>query len=132
MRTQRATVSWMIFAIVAITIGSASAARADQLVVAHVPFAFIVGDSRLPAGDYVVKELDGDPSVIEIASAHGHQSMFTLTMESSAMETPARPQLVFEKFEDQYFLARVIREDGNDRELMLTPALMEREVAATR
>jgi len=122
----------MIFAIVAITIGSASAARADQLVVAHVPFAFIVGDSRLPAGDYIVKELDSSPGVIEIASAHGHQSILTLTMEWSAVETPARPQLVFEKFEDQYFLARVIREDGNDRELMLTPAVMEREVAATR
>ena len=123
---------WTIFAIVSIASGSASVARADQLVVAHVPFAFIVGDSRLPAGDYVVKEMDSNPSIIEITSAQGHQSMFTLTMESSSMETPARPQLVFEKFEDQYFLARVVREDGNDREIMLTPALMEREVAAAR
>jgi hypothetical protein len=132
MGKQRANVLWLFFAMVLMGISSASVVRADERVVAHVPFAFIVGGSRMPAGDYVVKEVDGDPSVIEIASADNHRSTYMLTMASSSNETTAQPGLVFEKFEGQYFLARVTREDGNEREIALTPAIMEREVVATR
>jgi len=132
MRKQRARVLWVSFAIVLVVVSTASVARAEELVVAHVPFAFIVGESRLPAGDYIVKEVDSDPSVISITSADGHQSTFMLTMASSSGELQAQPQLVFEKFDDQYFLARVIRGDGTGREIALTPAIMEREVVATR
>jgi hypothetical protein len=132
MGKQSANVLWVFFAMVLMGISSASVARADERVVAHVPFAFIVGESRMPAGDYIVKEMDDDPSVISITSADGHQSTFMLTMASSSNETPEQPRLVFEKFEDQYFLARVTREDGNERAIVLTPAIMEREVVATR
>src|SRR2546427_13308791 len=38
------------------TIGGVSAARADERIVAKVPFSFIVGGVRLPAGDYTVTE----------------------------------------------------------------------------
>ena len=132
MRKQSARVLWMSFAIALVVVATASVARAEELVKAYVPFAFIVGDSRLPAGDYIVKEVDSDPSVISLTSADGHQSTFTLTMASSSGELQAQPQLVFEKFDDQYFLARVIRGDGTGREIALTPAIMEREVIATR
>jgi hypothetical protein len=132
MSRQSVNVSWVFFAIVLVVGFSASVVRADELVVAHVPFAFIVGESRLPAGDYTVKEMDDDPSVISITSADGHQSAFMLTMASSSTETPAQPRLMFEKFDNQYFLARVIPAEGNGREIVLTPAIMEREVAATR
>jgi hypothetical protein len=132
MSKQSTNVVWVLFAIVAVGVFSAAVARADDRVVAHVPFAFIVGESRLPAGDYVVKELDDEPGVIEITSADGHRSTFMLTMASSSSAMPAQPRLVFEKFEDQYFLSRVTREDGNEREIVLTPAIMEREVIATR
>jgi hypothetical protein len=91
-----------------------------------------VGESRMPAGDYVVKEMDNDPGVISITSADGHRSTFMLTMASSSNETPAQPRLVFEKFEDQYFLARVTREDGNESEIVLTPGIMEHDVVASR
>jgi hypothetical protein len=123
-----AKVVWMFFAIVLMVGASASVARADEQVIAHVPFAFIVGESRLPAGDYVVKEMDSDPGVIQIARADGHQVMFTLTQTASSSGMQGRPRLVFEKFEDQYFLARVVREDGDGQEIVLTPAIMEREV----
>jgi hypothetical protein len=132
MSKQSATVSWVFVAMVLVVVSSASVARAEELVVAHVPFAFIVGDSRLPAGDYVVRDVDNDPTVISITNADGHQSTFTLTTPSSSVEMAAQPGLVFEKFNDQYFLARVVRGDGDQREIALTPAIMEREVAATR
>jgi hypothetical protein len=122
-----------MFVAIVLMVGShASVARADELVTAHVPFAFIVGESRLPAGDYIVKERDNDPSVITIASAEGHQSTVTLTMTSSSNEKGAKPRLVFEKFDDQYFLARVVRDDGDERAILLTPSIMEHEVATAR
>ena len=122
-----------MFVAIALMVGTyASVARADEQVTAHVPFAFIVGESRLPAGDYIVKELDDDPGVITVASTHGHQSIFMLTMTSSPNEKGAKPRLVFEKFDDQYFLARVVRDDGDERAIVLTPSIMEHEVATAR
>lgn len=132
MRKQSPKILGVFFAMVLASVCSTSAARADDLVTAHVPFAFIVGDSRLPAGDYVVKQLDDDPAVIQISSPGGHQATFMMTQESSTIELPAHPQLVFEKFENQYFLSRVVRGDGNDREIVLTPSIMEREMAEAR
>jgi hypothetical protein len=132
MGKQSTHAGWVVFAIVVVGVFSAAAARADERVVAHVPFAFIVGESRLPAGDYIVKDMADDPAVIEITSADGHRSTFMLTMASSSSAMSAQPRLVFEKFEDQLFLARITQADGHEREIMLTPAIMEREVIATR
>src|SRR5690242_4713259 len=50
----------------AIVIGAASPARAEQRLVANVPFDFIVGTLRMPAGHYVVTESD-DRAVVSIA-----------------------------------------------------------------
>jgi hypothetical protein len=132
MSRQRVNVLWVLFAVVLVVVFSGSVVRADERVVAHVPFAFIAGDVRLPAGDYVVKDQENDPGVISITSTDGRQSTFMLAMVSSSFEMSAQPGLVFEKFEDQYFLARIIGADGDQREIALTPAIMEREVVAAR
>jgi hypothetical protein len=133
MRKQTAKVWWVFLATSLVMVGGASLARADdEKIVARVPFAFMVGDSRMPAGDYVVKEMSDDPSVMSIASADGRQFAFTLTIPSSdhALETPAQPELVFEKLDNQYFLARVVPEGGIEREIVLTRARTDREHAA--
>src|SRR5437773_182819 len=44
-------------------VATASVARADERIVARVPFDFVVGDSRLPAGPYVVTNVSNDPGV---------------------------------------------------------------------
>jgi hypothetical protein len=122
-------VLWVFIAALMV-VGSASIARADDdLIVVKVPFAFIVGDSRLPAGDYVVREISGDLSVVSIASSDGRQFACTLTIPVSSEESPAKPELVFEKFGGHYFLARVMLED-NAREIILTPARVERQLVA--
>ena len=132
MRKHSAHVVGRFVATVLIVGSYASVAGADEQVTAHVPFAFIVGESRLPAGDYIVKEMDSDPGVITVASAHGHESIFTLAMTSSSNEKGAKPRLVFEKFDGQYFLARVVRDDGEERAIVLTPSIMEHEEATAR
>ena len=134
MRKLTANVWWVFMATSLVMVGGSSVARADdQKIVARVPFAFMVGDSRMPAGEYVVKEMSDDPSVVSIASVDGRQFAFTLTIPSSAYEheTPVQPELVFEKFDNEYFLARVVPEGGIEREIVLTPARTEREHVAT-
>jgi hypothetical protein len=101
-------------------VATASVARADERIVARVPFDFIVGDSRLPAGAYVVTNVSNDPGVMSIASADGRHFVYTLTIPSSSIQTPAQPELVFEKFENEYVLARVAPADGDEREIVLT------------
>jgi ABC-type lipoprotein release transport system permease subunit len=132
MSRQSVNVLGVFFAIVLVVIFSGSVVRAEERVVSHVPFAFIVGETRLPAGDYLVKDAENDPGVTSITSTDGHRATFTLTIVSSSNDMTVQPGLVFEKFDDQYFLARVIGGDGDEREIMLTPAIMEREVVAAR
>jgi hypothetical protein len=133
MRKQTANV-WSVFLATALVmVGGASVARADdERIVARVPFAFMVGESRMPAGDYLVREMSDDPSVVSIASADGRQFAYTLTIPSSArvLEPPAQPELVFEKLDNQYFLARVVPAGGMEREIVLTHARTDREHAA--
>jgi len=108
--------------------GGASAARADEPIKVMVPFAFIVGDSRLPPGDYIVHDLSNEPGVVSIASADGRQSVLTLTVPWTSTDTPAQPELVFERVGDARFLARIVRGDGDDRALLLSPSIEEREL----
>ena len=134
MRKRTANVSWVSTVLVAslVIVGSASIARADdEKIVARVPFAFVVGTSTMPAGKYVVAEVSDNPSVVSIASADGRQFAYTMTIPSQAGETPAQPELVFEKVENQYVLARVVPENGIGRAIVIAHAHTEREHAPT-
>jgi hypothetical protein len=51
----------------------------------------------------------------------------TLTIAGSSESRP-QASLVFEKFERQYFLQRMISDHGSEREIVLTPARMERDL----
>jgi hypothetical protein len=113
----------------AILVAGASRARADEIVLTNlkVPFSFMVGDVRLPAGDYTVREASMGEDVLEIVSADGHY----IALASTIPGTPGgddKKQLVFRKFGDDYFLSRIAYE-GDEREIILTPHIMEREIA---
>ena len=123
-----------VVALSVIAVGSASAAPDPvEKVVANVPFPFIVGDSRLPAGNYVVEEvLPDDPGTLLIAGADGgRQHALSLSIPLSSAELSAKPTLVFEKFANQFFLEKVVPQDGTAREIVLTPSIMEQELAAS-
>jgi hypothetical protein len=123
--------SWILPATALLVVASPTAARADETVVAAVPFAFIVGNMRLPAGDYVVRESTDAPDLLTIASRDGRRSTFVLSIPSSHDDQSGKPQLVFEEFAGQHFLSRVEPGDGDGREILLTPAIMEHELVTT-
>jgi hypothetical protein len=116
-------------AVAAIVVVGASRARADEIVLTNlkVPFSFMVGDVRLPAGDYTVREASVGEDVLEIVSADGHYSALASTIAGNPGRED-KTQLVFQKFGNDYFLSRIAHE-GDEREVILTPHSMEREIA---
>src|SRR5262245_56574555 len=115
----------VVIAASAIAIGSTSVARAQERMIVNVPFDFIVGDGQLPAGDYVVTEASVGSGVLAIESADGREFAETLTIPAREDASAAEPELKFEKFSNHYFLAAVVSQEGPERDIVLTPALME-------
>jgi hypothetical protein len=116
-------------AVAAILVVGVSRARADEIVVTNlkVPFSFMVGDARLPAGDYTVREASMGEDVLEIVSTDGHHFALASTIPGTP-DRSDKTQLVFRKFGNDYFLSRIAHE-GDEREIILTPHIMEREIA---
>jgi hypothetical protein len=132
MKTQMTKAAWMGLAVLAMAVGGASRARADDLVVATVPFAFTVGGSQLPPGTYTVKSLENDPSVLAIESSDGRQNKFLLTLASITVDAPQKDELVFSKHDGKYFLARIVQADGDEYDVMPTFAGPDRDAADGR
>ena len=84
---------------------------------ADVPFQFHVGNTTLPAGKYVIHQLEGsDLTMMEISTADGKQSALFNVEPTEAKATPEKTELIFNKYGDQYFLSELFDEgnaDGN-------------------
>ena len=98
----------------ALTIGAskANAQITDSLEV-KIPFQFHAGNTKLPAGEYRIHVLDdSDLAVMEISSADGSISALFQVRESEANSAPAKNELIFNKYGNRYFLAKLY-EEGN-------------------
>lgn len=128
MRKSIVNLLWLVPAAALLVVGSPAAARAEESVVATVPFAFIVGGARMPAGDYVIRESTDDPDLLSIESKDGLHTAFILSIPSASNRQSETSELVFKKFAGEHFLSRVEPSDGDWREIVLTPAIMEHEL----
>ena len=115
----------MVLTVAMLGIAGASTARADQMLSTKVPFDFIVGDTRLPAGDYIVTEMPQD-GMVSIASKDREHTAFVLTIRAVFDREASTPELVFERFGGEHFLSQIIGERNEGREILLTPEIMER------
>jgi hypothetical protein len=81
--------------------------------VVNIPFQFHAGNAKLPAGNYVIHMLDvSDLTVMEISSADGSISALFDVHDAEANSAPAKTELIFNKYGDRYFLAKVF-DEGN-------------------
>jgi hypothetical protein len=112
-------------ALAVIGLAIATPARADERVTANIPFEFIVGHMRLPAGNYVISKAS-DTGVLKISSADDRHHVLVLT-NADGSKPPAQPELVFKRFERDTFLFRVTDGYAIQREIPLTASRMERE-----
>jgi hypothetical protein len=127
MMKKQPTRMWMVLTMALMAIAGASPAHADQMLVTTVPFDFIVGDARLPAGDYIVTEMP-QSGLVSIASRDSEHTALVLTVRAVFDRSASSPELVFERFGGQHFLTQIIGEHNEGREILLTPEIMEREL----
>ena len=118
---------WMVIGATLMVLGGAASARADQEVVARVPFDFIAGGVRLPAGKYVVTQ-QGQTSTVSIESTDRRHFAFVLMNPMSLDRPGSEPRLVFERIGTEQFLSQIVGEGKDGLEVLLTPADMERQI----
>jgi hypothetical protein len=70
----------------------------------NVPFAFVVADKQMPAGQYHVTSLYWN--AVAILGAQGKGGVITLG-QPTTLPAGAEPKLIFHKYGKQYFLSEV-------------------------
>jgi hypothetical protein len=78
----------------------------------NIPFQFHAGNAKLPPGKYVIHMLDNDFTVMEISSADGSTSALFQVKDLETNSEPAKSELIFNKYGNRYFLAKLF-DEGN-------------------
>jgi hypothetical protein len=96
---------------------------------ADIPFQFHVGNVKLPPGKYTIRALDNsDLKLMEISSADGSTSALFQVRDAEANSTPAKSELIFNKYGHRYFLEKLF-DGSNSRGSAVMKSGYEKEVA---
>ena len=82
-------------------------ARAQEPVVANIPFQFTAGAMTLPAGEYRVQKERDYSSALVIRSTDGNGATMVMTHAASINAPQAKSKLVFHRYGNRYFLTQV-------------------------
>ena len=78
---------------------------------ADIPFQFHAGNTRLPAGKYLLRMLgDSNLSLIEISKPDGSVAVLLQVREADANSTPPKSELIFNRYGSKYFLEKLFDE----------------------
>ena len=105
----------------------AGLAGLDRSVEAKIPFNFMVGGKKLPAGKYNV-ETGVAQSAMVVRNWETKQTASSIT-HGLQVRAGSKPRLVFHRYGDQYFLAKVITYTS---EMELPKSKAEREAAKAK
>lgn len=80
-----------------------------------VPFQFYAGNAKLPAGKYILHMLDNsDLKIMEISTPDSSTSALFEVEDAESNTVPPKNELIFNKYGNRYFLARVFDEGNPD------------------
>jgi hypothetical protein len=80
---------------------------------ANIPFPFYAGNAKFPPGNYTIHVLDdSDLTLMEITSADGKMSALFDVRNAEANSSPAKGELIFNKYGKRYFLAKLFDESN--------------------
>jgi len=95
-------------------------ARAEEIVVAKVPFAFVVGDQEFPAGRYAFST--EDHNVLLIRSDDDRSERFVIVNAAGGRDPAgSQPALVFIHGENGYLLSQIWESDSDGLALAKEP-----------
>lgn len=100
------------FAIVSLLVIAAvctvASAQVSRTVVVNVPFDFVVGNERLPAGEYTVRPVSrNSEKTLLVRSLDGSAAATVITNAVESGAATDKAKLNFTRYEDQYFLAQI-------------------------
>ncbi len=82
-----------------------SAVPFSMRIKADVPFDFYVGKKLFPKGDYIIESVNDAGTMVIRSAKKGKARNFTVI--KSKMTDKPKSKLVFHRYGDQYFLARI-------------------------
>lgn len=107
MKKQTLRMALMLALFVAGATGIARA-QTSRGIVAQIPFDFVVGEKRLPAGEYTVRSATHNAeTTLLLRRADGQQAIMVLTDTAADASSRSNAKLEFRRYGDQYFLASV-------------------------
>ena len=112
----------------ALLLGLANAQSA-QSIKADVPFDFTAGDKTIPAGTVFLQAQGLTNGALWIANRDAKVNTYVVPMHTQALDPSERTVLVFHKYADRYFLARVDR-SGSAEGYQLQQTKVEKELRA--
>jgi hypothetical protein len=107
---------------------AAQVAKADEPMLVNIPFAFVAGNTTLPAGEYRVQKLDGNSAVLLIRCSDASTAAMALSNTTQAKKIQTQSKLVFKRYDNRYFLSQVWAE-GSIRGRELLKSRAEKEAA---
>jgi hypothetical protein len=94
---------------------------------AKIPFDFSVNDKTFPAGVYSVTRVNPEKIMLRLNSEDGGEAIHILTVPLQANESPKTAKLIFNRYEETYFLSQ-IWESGETQGHKLLKSRTERSV----
>ena len=119
--------SALAFAVCLLMLISTPASAFTFRIRAEIPFDFQVGSKKLPKGEYIIESVNDAGGVLLIRHVKKGKAINFTVVRGKMMEKP-KSKLVFHRYNDQYFLARVW--DGtSDTVLKLDKSSAEKKAA---
>jgi len=82
-------------------------AQSDLQLQVTVPFDFIVGDARFPAGDYSLRPHTTAQGVLMLTNWDERRTVVFMARSAERLTSQEKPMLVFDRYKDQYFLRQI-------------------------
>jgi hypothetical protein len=98
---------WQVAAFLGMVLTAATAVG-QSVVMADIPFPFVVTGRTLPAGHYVLSLGD---QIMSITNSNKHTS-YVLPLDMTSLSPRSSGKLVFHRYDNTYFLAQVLSADG--------------------
>jgi hypothetical protein len=95
----------LLVIVVGFAVGVASAQFPEPLKF-RTPFAFVVGDRLVPAGEYIVRVASA-PMTLSFSSADGRINVFIHCIPLQKTETETRFKLVFHRYGVHYYISEI-------------------------
>lgn len=109
-------------------LATTQAVRAQEPVLANIPFAFTAGDTALPAGEYRVEKVNESSAALLIRCTEGSPAIMVATLPAATNVRQEKTKLIFHRYGNRYFLAQVWSA-GSSRGRELPKSAKEKEQA---